>query len=149
MDTITIRKVIESIEKELRRAKTLIESPDSKQPNIRIENVMQDLQSFTPSPIDEYEFVSATASEKEIEEEITKIEEKRVNLSIDDVVLQLKYGNDEDLNYALSGFNESIKQGLITNDWITEEGIILVLVNRLSSCKPNNSLIILVNWYMV
>ncbi|KAK8508673.1 hypothetical protein V6N13_116186 [Hibiscus sabdariffa] len=192
MDTITIRKAIESIEKELWRAKTLIESPGSKQPNIRIENVMQDLGrslglvlfasidlhlemkekisslhkefmnvrsngSFTPtpssgpspsssrppSPIHEYEFVSATASEKGIEEEITEIEEEPVNLSIEDVVLKLKYGNDEEFNFALSGFNESIKQGLITNDWINEEGMILVLVNRLSSCKPNSRLIIL------
>ncbi|KAK8973429.1 hypothetical protein V6N11_054848 [Hibiscus sabdariffa] len=192
MDTITIRKAIESIEKELWRAKTLIESPGSKQPNIRIENVMQDLgrslglvlfasidlhlemkekisslhkefmnvrfnESFTPtpssgpspsssrppSPIHEYEFVSATASEKGIEEEITEIEEEPVNLSIDDVVLKLKYGNDEEFNFALYWFNESIKQGLITNDWINEEGMILVLVNRLSSCKPNNRLIIL------
>ncbi|KAE8683165.1 beta-catenin-like protein 1-like [Hibiscus syriacus] len=192
MDTVTIRKVIKSIWKELQRVKTLIKSTDSKQPILWIDNVMQDLGrslglvlfasidlhsemkekisalhkefmnvrfngSFTPSPssgpssrmsrppspCNEDEFVSATASEKEIEEEITEIEEERANLSIDDVVLQLKYGIDEDFNFALSGFNESIKQGLITNDWINEEGIILVLVNRLSSCKPNNRLIIL------
>ncbi|KAE8702132.1 beta-catenin-like protein 1-like [Hibiscus syriacus] len=192
MDTVTIRKAIDSIRKELRRVKTLIKSHDSKQPSLWIKNVMQDLGrslglvlfasidlhlemkekisalhkefmnvrfngSFTPSPssgpssrmsrpprpCNEDEFVSATASDKEIEEEITEIEEERANLSIDDVVLQLKYGNDEDFNFALSGFKESIKQGLITDDWINEEGVILVLVNRLISCKPNNRLIIL------
>ncbi|KAL4387338.1 hypothetical protein GQ457_09G015160 [Hibiscus cannabinus] len=99
--------------------------------------------SRSPSPSDEYYFVSAATSEKEIEEEITEIIEGRANLTIDDVVWQLKYGDDEDFNFALSGFNESIKHGLITNDWINEEDIVLILVNRLSSCKPNNRLIIL------
>ncbi|KAK8661945.1 hypothetical protein V6N13_091533 [Hibiscus sabdariffa] len=186
MDMITIRKAFESIDKELWRAKTLMKGPGSKQPNIWIENVMQDLgrslglvlfasidlhlemkqkisalhkefmnvrfcgsltpnpsPSRSPSPSDEYDFVSATTSEKEIEEEITEIIEGRANLTIDDVVWQLKYGDDEDFNFALSGFNESIKHGLITNDWINEEDIVLILVNRLSSCKPNNRLIIL------
>ncbi|OMO75678.1 Armadillo [Corchorus capsularis] len=191
MDTATIRKAIESLEKELRRAKTLIKSPDSKQPNIWIEDVIQDLgrsiglvlfasidlhldmkekigllhkefmnakfdASLSPSPCPsaspshDSEFVSATASEKEIEEEgieiaegRTEIEEERTNLTIDDVVLQFKYGNDEELNFALLSFNESIRQGLITNEWINEEGIIPIIVNRLASCKPNNRLIIL------
>ncbi|XVF24396.1 hypothetical protein REPUB_Repub13aG0124400 [Reevesia pubescens] len=191
MDTVTIRKAIESLEKELRRAETLIKSPDSKQPNMWIEDVIQDLgrsiglvlfasidlhldikekigslqkefmnvkfnaslsssPSPSPSPSHESEFVSATASEKEIEEERiefvgerTEIEEERTDLTIDDVVLQLKYGNDEEFNFALLCFNESIRQGLITNEWINEEGIIPILVDRLGSCKPNNRLIIL------
>lgn len=184
MDTVTIRKAIESLAKELNRAKTLIKSPDSKQPNIWIQEVIQDLgrsiglvlfasidihldmkekisalhkefmnmrfdASFSstpcpsPSPSHESEFVSATTSEKEIVEEGIEIEDERTNLTIDDVVLQLKYGNDEDFNFALSGFNESIRQGLITNEWINDEGIIPILVNRLGSCKPNNRLIIL------
>ncbi|MBA0571049.1 hypothetical protein Golob_004645 [Gossypium lobatum] len=194
MDTRTIRKAIESIEKELQRVKTLIKSPDSKQPNTWIENVTQDLgrslglvlfasidlhlemkekisalhkefmnvrfngsltpssspslgpspsPSRPPSPSHEYEFVTANASETEIEEERTEIIEERSNLTIDDVILQLKYGNDEEFNFALLWFNESIRQGLITNEWINEGGIVLILVNRLSSCKPNNRLIIL------
>ncbi|XP_022764813.1 U-box domain-containing protein 44-like [Durio zibethinus] len=180
MDTVTIRKAIESLEKELRRAKTLIESPDSKQANIWIEDVIQDIgrsvglmlfasidlhldmkekigalhkefmnvrfdASLSPSssPSHESEFVSATASEREIEEERIEIEEEGTNLTINDVVLHLKYGNDEEFNFALFSFNESVRQGLITNEWINEEGIILILVNRLGSCKPNNRLIIL------
>ncbi|XP_022744578.1 U-box domain-containing protein 44-like [Durio zibethinus] len=179
MDTVTIRKAMESLEKELRRAKTLIKSPDSKQPNTWIEDVIQDLGrsiglvlfasidlhldvkekigalhkefmnvrldaslSLSPSPSNQSEFVSATASEKEIEER-TEIEEERTNLTIDDVVLQLKYGNDEEFNFALLDFNESTRHGLITNEWINEEDIIPILVNRLGSCKPNNRLIIL------
>ncbi|MBA0725495.1 hypothetical protein Golax_022081 [Gossypium laxum] len=194
MDTRTIRKAIESIEKELQRVKTLIKSPDSKQPNTWIENVTQDLgrslglvlfasidlhlemkekisalhkefmnvrfngsltpssspslgpspsPSRPPSPSHGYEFVTANASETEIEEERTEIIEEISNLTIDDVILQLKYGNDEEFNFALLWFNESIRQGLITNEWINEGGIVLILVNRLSSCKPNNRLIIL------
>ncbi|KAK8671320.1 hypothetical protein V6N13_037916 [Hibiscus sabdariffa] len=186
IDMITTRKAFESIDKELWRAKTLMKSPGSKQPNIWIENVKQDLgrslglvlfasidlhsemkqkisalhkefmnvrfcgsltpnpsPSRSPSPSDEYGFVSATTSEKEIEQEITEIIEERSNLTFDDVVWQLKYGDDEDFSFALSGFYESIKRGLITNDWINEEDIVLILVNRLSSCKPNNRLIIL------
>ncbi|EOY19978.1 hypothetical protein QUC31_005880 [Theobroma cacao] len=191
MDTVTIRKAIESLEKELKRAKTLIKTPDSKQPNIWIEDVIQDLgrsiglvlfasidlhfdmkerigalhkefmtvkfdaslspsPSPSPSPSNGSAYVSATASEKEIEEERTEIEEERTeieeersNLTIDDAVLQLKYGNDDEFNFALLGFSESIRQGLITNEWINEEGIISILVNRLGSCKPINRLIIL------
>ncbi|XVF82092.1 hypothetical protein PTKIN_Ptkin16aG0016600 [Pterospermum kingtungense] len=191
MDTVTIRKAIESLEKELRRAKTLIKSPDSKQANIWIQDVIQDLgrsiglvlfasidlhldmkvkigalhkefmntrfdaslspsPSPSPSPSHESEFVSATTSEKEIveegieiEEERTEIEEVRTNLTIDEVVLQLKYGDDEEFNFTLSSFIESIRQGLITNEWINDEDIIPILVNRLGSCKPNNRLIIL------
>ncbi|KAG8480769.1 hypothetical protein CXB51_025428 [Gossypium anomalum] len=194
MDTRTIRKAIESIKKELQRVKTLIKSPDSKQPNTWIENVTQDLgrslglvlfasidlhlemkekisalhkefmnvrfngsltpssspslgpspsPSRPPSPSHGYEFVTANASETEIEEERTEIIEERSNLTIDDVILQLKYGNDEEFNFALLWFNESIRQGLITNEWINEGDIVLILVNRLSSCKPNNRLIIL------
>lgn len=194
MDTRTIRKAIESIEKELQRVKALIKSPDSKQPNTWIENVTQDLGrslglvlfasidlhlemkekisalhkefmnvrfngsltpssspslgpspslSRPPSPSHGYEFVTPNASETEIEEERTEIKEERSNLTMDDVILQLKYGNDEEFNFALLCFNESIRQGLITNEWINEGGIVLILVNRLSSCKPNNRLIIL------
>ncbi|KAA3481300.1 U-box domain-containing protein 44-like [Gossypium australe] len=178
MDTRTIRKAIESIEKELQRVKTLIKSPDSRQPNTWIENVTQDLgrslglvlfasidlhlemkekisalhkefmnvrfngsltpssspslgpspsPSRPPSPSHGYEFVTANASETEIEEERTEIIEERSNLTIDDVILKLKYGNDEEFNFALFWFNESIRQGLITNEWINEGGIVLIL----------------------
>ncbi|PPD99601.1 hypothetical protein GOBAR_DD03366 [Gossypium barbadense] len=110
MDTRTIRKAIESIEKELQRVKTLIKSPDSKQPNTWIENVTQDLGRSLGLVL----FASIDLH-LEMKEKISALHKEFMN----------------------------VRQGLITNEWINEGGIVLILVNRLSSCKPNNRLIIL------
>lgn len=90
----------------------------------------------SPKPDQDLGFVSELESEKEIEEE-------RITLSIDDVVLQLKYGNDEEFRLALLGLSDFIRDKLIDNKWINDEDIIPVLFNRLGSSKPYNRLIII------
>nr|POE64565.1 u-box domain-containing protein 44 [Quercus suber] len=85
------------------------------------------------------EFVSELKVVNEIEEESISLE----SLDIGDVVLQLKYGNDEEFKYALLGLNELIGSEKVSNEWIDEEGIIPILFNRLGSSRPENRLTII------
>ena len=85
------------------------------------------------------EFVSELKVVNEIEQESISLE----SLDIGDVVLQLKYGNDEEFKYALLGLNELIGSERVSNEWIDEEGIIPILFNRLGSSKPENRLTII------
>ncbi|KAK3028933.1 hypothetical protein RJ639_039531 [Escallonia herrerae] len=78
---------------------------------------------------------------EEIEEVI--VEEATAAMTTDNVVLQLKYGEDEEFKYALSGLNELIMNRTVTGDWINEEAIIPVLFNRLCLSKPDNRLTII------
>uniref|UniRef100_A0A6N2K546 U-box domain-containing protein n=1 Tax=Salix viminalis TaxID=40686 RepID=A0A6N2K546_SALVM len=65
---------------------------------------------------------------------INEIEEEKISLGIDDVVFQLRYGNDEEFRLALL---------VIDKEWIHEEDIIPILLNRLGSSKPHNRLTII------
>ncbi|CAL5340563.1 unnamed protein product [Camellia sinensis] len=64
-------------------------------------------------------------------------------MDIDDVVLQLKYGNDDEFKSALLGLNALIMENTITSEQISNEGVIPILFNRLGSSKPNNRLTII------
>lgn len=79
---------------------------------------------------------------EEIAEEIVE-EEDGITLKIDDVVLHLKCGDDDQLKRALLGLNALIGDNSVTNEWMDDEGIILILFNRLSSAKPINRLTII------
>ncbi|XP_034704817.1 U-box domain-containing protein 44-like [Vitis riparia] len=81
--------------------------------------------------------------EEVAEVEIEEIEEEIINLDIDDVVLQLKYGNDEEFKFALSGLRSLIRDQMVDDEWINDEGVVLILSNRLGSSKPNNRLTII------
>ena len=74
---------------------------------------------------------------------INEIEEEKISLSIDDVVLQLKYGNDEEFRLALLVLSDFIRDQVIDKEWIHEEDIIPILFNRLGSSKPHNRLTII------
>lgn len=171
MDHPSIQKAVESIGKELRRAKAMILSPCSKTLVKQIEDTVHDLgrslglvlfaslevsadfkgkigalhkdlmnarfdRSSASSPSHHSEFIS----EIEVEEEIKS---ERIGLDIDNVVVQLKHGNDAELNFALLGLKELIGGNKVDNNWIGDEGVIPVLFNRLSSSKPENRLIII------
>ncbi|KAH8512699.1 hypothetical protein H0E87_006116 [Populus deltoides] len=190
MDRPPVKKGVESIEKELTRAKKLIEGACSRSPIKQIVVVTQELGrslglvlfasidastevkqdiaalhrelmnvkfdiSFTPSPSPspslgsspcvihgprpskESGFVSEQGSF------INEIEEEKISLSIDDVVLQLKYGNDEEFRLALLVLSDFIRDKVIDKEWIHEEDIIPILFNRLGSSKPHNRLTII------
>ncbi|KAJ6694758.1 ARMADILLO REPEAT-CONTAINING PROTEIN-LIKE, partial [Salix koriyanagi] len=115
-------------------------------------NVKFDI-SFTPSPSPslssspcvihgrrpskESGFVSEQGSS------INEIEEEKISLDIDDVVFQLRYGNDEEFRLALLVLSDFISDQVIDKDWIHEEDIIPILLNRLGSSKPHNRLTII------
>jgi vacuolar protein 8 len=90
-----------------------------------------------PRPSKESGFVSEQGSF------INEIEEEKISLSIDDVVLQLKYGNDEEFRLALLVLSDFIRDQVIDKEWIHEEDIIPILFNRLGSSKPHNRLTII------
>ncbi|KAF2322424.1 hypothetical protein GH714_016937 [Hevea brasiliensis] len=135
MDRPPVRKAVESLEKELRGAKELIKSTGSRSPIKQMEYMTQDLGRSLGLVLFA-RFVSELDSEREIEEET-------VTLSIEDVVLQLKYGNDEEFRLALWGLRDFIKDHSIDNEWINNEGVIPILFNRLGSSKPHNRLTII------
>lgn len=171
MDHPPIRKAVESLEKEFRRAKAMITSPSSRTLVKQIEDTVQDLgrslglvlfaslevsaefkdkvgalykdlmnarfdRSSAPSPSHHSGFFSEVEVEEEIESEI-------ISLSDDDVVLQVKHGNDEELYLALLALKELIGGKKVDNDWIVNEGVIHILFSRLSSSKPENRLTII------
>ena len=190
MDTPSIREPVESLEKELGRARGLMKSLNPKISVKQIEELTRGLgrslglvlsasldflsvdvkekigalhketmkAKFDTSSIPdreesefdrETEFVNEFGVEDEIAdevaevEEIEEIEEEIINLDIDDVVLQLKYGNDDEFKFALSGLRSLIRDQMVDDEWINDEGVILILSNRLGSSKPNNRLTII------
>lgn len=62
---------------------------------------------------------------------------------IEDVVMQVKYGDDDEFRYAILGLYSLISDNKVSDEWINVEGIIPVLFNRLGSSKPYNRLTII------
>ncbi|KDO83210.1 hypothetical protein CISIN_1g003146mg [Citrus sinensis] len=186
MATAPILKAVDSLEKELRRANSLIKSSNSRLVSKQMEDLTQDMgrslglvlfasvelevdvkekigslhrelmnarfdKSLSSSPIQtprpslESGFVSDFESRKavEMEEEIQEIVEERISLGIDDVMLQLKHGDDKNLKFALLELRELISAKTVDSEWINEAEIIAVLLNRLGSSKPYNRLIMI------
>lgn len=172
LDKPSIRKSLESLENELRRAKTLTKSSNLRHPVKQIEDMTHDIgrslgvllvaslevsidfrekigtlqrqmmnsrfdgnSSVTSSPRSEF-FASETRTVGEIEEEI-------VNVSIDDVILQLKNGNDEEFAVSLLRLKEFMRSEKLDGGLINEEATISILFNRLGSCKADNRLAII------
>ncbi|TKY49675.1 U-box domain-containing protein 44 [Spatholobus suberectus] len=172
LDKPPIRKSLESLENELKRAKALTKSSNLRQPIKQIEDITHDIGrslglllvaslevsaefrekigtlqrqlmnvrfdgslSLTSSPTSEFAGSDMNLA-GEIEEEI-------VNVSIDDVVLQLKNGNDEEFAVALLRLKEFMRSEKLDGGLINEEATLAILFNRLGSCKANNRLAII------
>lgn len=172
LDKPSIRKSLESLENELRRARTLTKSLNLRHPVKQIEDMTHDIgrslgvllvaslevsidfreqicilqrqmmnarfdgiSSMTSSPKSEF-FASEMKVVGEIEEEI-------IDVSIDDVVLQLKNGNDEEFAVSLLRLKEFLRSEKLDSGLINEEATISILFNRLSSCKADNRLAII------
>ncbi|XP_030532283.1 U-box domain-containing protein 44-like [Rhodamnia argentea] len=83
-------------------------------------------------------------SESEVEEEEDNIvEEERINLDINDLVLQLKYGDDDQLKCALLGLQHVVNGKVVNQEWISEHSIVPILINRLSVGKQNSRLTVM------
>ncbi|MCH87550.1 U-box domain-containing protein 44-like, partial [Trifolium medium] len=172
LDKPSIRKSLESLENELQRAKTLTKSSNLRHPIKQIEDMTHDIgrslgvllvaslevsidfrekigtlqrqmmnarfdgsSSITSSPKSEL-FANETKTVWEIEEEI-------VNVSIDDVILQLKNGSDEEFAVSLLRLKEFMRSEKLDGVLINEEAIIAILFKRLVSCKADNRLSII------
>ncbi|KAF7820507.1 U-box domain-containing protein 44-like [Senna tora] len=171
MDKQPIRKSLESLENELSRAKALIKSPNLKHPTKQIEDITRDLGrslglllvsslevstdfrekigtlqrelmnarfggNMSPPSTPGSESASDVKLEREIKEEI-------VNITVDDVVLQLKHGNDEEFAVALLRLKEFMRGEKADSGLINEEAVVAVLSNRLGSSKADSRLTII------
>ncbi|CAI8596021.1 unnamed protein product [Vicia faba] len=172
LDKLSIRKSLESLENELRRARILTKSLNLRHPVKQIEDMTHDIgrslgvllvaslevsidfreqigvlqrqmmnarfdgvSSMTSSPKSEI-FANETKTIGEIEEEI-------IDVSIGDVILQLKNGNDEEFAVSLLRLKEFMRSEKLDGGLINEEATISILFNRLSSCKADNRLSII------
>ncbi|KAB1227547.1 U-box domain-containing protein 44 [Morella rubra] len=164
----SIRKAVESLEGELKRSKSLIQSPNTSTSVKHVEEVIHNLGwsiglllfACLEQSTDFKEKIgelhkdlmnarfssnssptSSRGSEFVSELKVEgEIIEEMVTLDIVEVALKLKCGNDEDFRYAVLGLNELIGSGNVTNKLIVDEGIITTLFNRLGSSKPDNRL---------
>ncbi|XP_047182072.1 U-box domain-containing protein 44-like [Vigna umbellata] len=172
LDKPPIRKSLESLENELRRAKALTKSSNLRQPIKQIEDITHDIgRSFglllvasLEISVDFREKIGtlqrqlmnvrfdgslsvASSPKSEVsgsEVKLTaEIEEEIVNVSIADVVLQLKNGNDEEFAVSLLRLKEFIDSERFDGGLINEEATLSILFNRLGSCKADNRLAIM------
>lgn len=171
MDKPSIRKSLESLENELRRAIALTNNPNLKHPIKQIEDMTHDLgrslglllvSTLELSP-DFREMIGALQRElmnarfggvtsptsNPSSESVSdvklegEIEEEAVNFTIDDFVLQLKHGNDKEFAVALMRLKEFFRGELADSGLINEEALVAILSNRLGSSKADSRLSII------
>lgn len=71
------------------------------------------------------------------------VEEEGIVLDFDDIALQLKLGNKEELRHALLVLQDLISSNHVTHEWIEKYGIVFALCNRLSYDEADNRLNVL------
>ncbi|KAL2230483.1 U-box domain-containing protein 44 [Sesamum indicum] len=103
-------------------------------------NLRFDYSSDRESEFADEEEETEDEIEERQEEEIVE-EEPRI-LTVDDAILQIKYGNEEKFKNALSVLNGFVKDGMISHDRVIEEDVVKMLSSRLSSCKGKERAII-------
>ncbi|KAF5742441.1 hypothetical protein HS088_TW09G00489 [Tripterygium wilfordii] len=132
-----VKEKIGALRKELMNVRfDVCLSPSSELMTVKFDTSLSPSSAPTPNPSRGSGFGSDLESEKEIEEE-------RVCLSAEDIVLQIKYGNDEDFRLALVGLSDFVEGGVVDNEWISVEGVIPILFNRLGTSKRENRLTII------
>lgn len=171
MDKAAIRKSLESIMNELNRAKALIKSSSFKNPIKRIEDMARDLGrslgmllvaslevstnfrgkigtlqkelmnvTFGGSTCLPSTSKSISLNEMKVGGEI---EEEIINVTSDDILLQLKNGDAEEFAVALLRLKKYTMDGKLHNGIINVEAVVYIIFNRLCSCKAGNRLIII------
>ncbi|XP_043692472.1 U-box domain-containing protein 44-like [Telopea speciosissima] len=165
MDTLSIQKAVESLENELRHARTVIKASNSissKQVGEIIHDLGRCLGLVLLASLDvsieikekfgalhkemmNVRFNASTDHELEFinDLEVKGENDRRIILDINDIALHLKYGNDEEFRLALSGLRSLISEKMIQNEWVNDESIIPILLNRLPSSKENDRLTII------
>ncbi|KAL6980995.1 hypothetical protein U1Q18_022631 [Sarracenia purpurea var. burkii] len=164
IDTPSIQKAVESLETEVQRSKALMRRANSgpllkKQIEVITHDLgrslglvlfaSRDVPMLSKEKIEALcrEMMSArfdSSSKSELGNDVeTEKTEERIALDINDVVLQLKYGNDDEFKSALSVFTFLIRDNTITSDRICNEGVIPILFTRLGSSKANDRVTII------
>ncbi|GAB4827836.1 hypothetical protein Ancab_034721 [Ancistrocladus abbreviatus] len=153
VSTPRIRNIIESLEAELRRVRDFVRSsPNSEASSESIKEVLHEVERFlgellnmvevdldlTGEKIDGNGSVDQYCGSEELEvlsdgggREIE--EEGGGSVKIDDIVLQLKYGSEEELKFAVGELGVLIRENRVDGQWISDEGIVPILFNRLGS----------------
>ena len=177
VDTPTIRKAVESLEKEIKRAKCSIKVHNQKVKHV--ESIAHDLgrslglvlfatvevstqfktkigelhKELMNMKFDENCSPTSTSSrttEFICDLRVEEIEEERTSVKACDIALHLKYGNDDEFKLAVAGLKDLIQNKNVDDGWLNEEGIVSILLNRLGSNKSvNRPLIIQVLRYLV
>ncbi|KAG9443648.1 hypothetical protein H6P81_014988 [Aristolochia fimbriata] len=175
MDTPAIRKAVESLETEMKRARILVRNFNDRGSHSRqeasvntIEEVIRDLGRCLGMVLLASLDVSVEIKEKigVLHKEMISVKfdkssdtesiqssscsdaksigkseiEEAVTLDIEQVVSQLKNGSGEALTAALSELRRLISGQLVSKDWIIENGIVSVLLNRMASSKHEHRL---------
>lgn len=168
MDTQTVQsspaKHIERLVQNLGRSLGLVlfashEAPLSNKQKIEalckeMMNVRFELSSDRESDFaDERETEEETGEETEEEtdektEEKTEVveiveEEETTVLTVDDALLQIKYGGVEEFKNSLLLLSGFMRDGMISDERVVDEDVVRILTSRLSSWKGNERLIII------
>ncbi|XP_076883814.1 U-box domain-containing protein 44-like [Bidens hawaiensis] len=182
MESSPIRKAVESLETELKKAKALVASPRyASSPCKRIEEITENLgrsiglvlfashdvsmhgkeklevlrrelmsvgQFSAASSDSKSDFLDDVVTEEnddDIVEEIIEVEKEFSCSTVEDIVLYLKCGNDEQLKVALFALNTLICDDKVSCEWVDTEGVIPILFSRLNSTNSVNRLSIIKN----
>lgn len=109
--------------------------------NVRFESILDSESDFALE--EETESALEEETEDRIEHEIVE-EDEATELSIDDIVLQIKYANEENFDKTLLGLQKLImNDGEVYDEQIIDEGVIKVLCKKLSTSKGNERVIII------
>ncbi|CAA3022577.1 U-box domain-containing 44-like [Olea europaea subsp. europaea] len=188
-DLPAIQKAIESLETDLRNAKSVVGSPNIRSsPAKNIEYLTQNLGrslglvlfashdvpiankekikalhkemmnvrfdfssergSEFPSEAEE-ETMEEEIEEEKVENEIEDEEDEeteeddKITLDIDDIMMQIKNGNDGKFKNALFELNALIMDGVVSNERINDDGMIKVLSQKLGSSKGHDRVTII------
>ncbi|KAG7031942.1 U-box domain-containing protein 43, partial [Cucurbita argyrosperma subsp. argyrosperma] len=179
MDTPSIRKAVGSLEKEIMRAKCLINVPNQKVKHV--ESIAHDLgrslglvlfataevstqfkakigelhkelmnMKFSENCSPTSTSTSSRTTEFVCDLRVEEIEAQQISTKVCDIAHHLKYGNDDEFKLAVVGLKELIHSKIVDDEWLNEEGIISILLNRMDSSKSaNQSIIIQVLTYLV
>ncbi|KAI3448815.1 hypothetical protein Pfo_005480 [Paulownia fortunei] len=112
--------------------------------NMRFE-LSSDHESEFANEAEEEEEETEDETEEETEEQAEEeiVEEETRILTVDDAILQIKYGNEEKFKNALLVLNGFIMDGMISHERIMDEDVVKVLSSRLSSCKGNERVVLI------
>ncbi|XP_077219136.1 U-box domain-containing protein 24-like [Tasmannia lanceolata] len=160
MDTPPVRKAVESLGAELQRAFILTRDFNSRVSVKQIEDVTHNLgrclglllfSSFDMSvkikdkiEILQKEMINAKFDDEEdLIRNLKGGKVDRIDLDIDDVVLHLKNGDDEQFGIAISELSMRISDKSVSDEWVNERGIIQILLNRMGASKHDNRLAII------